>query len=134
MENQLSLRQRAAGTSVTVFRVLRILFIVGLLAGGASQLFGIDYQQAQFTRLGYPLYLMRIIGSAKLLAALVVALHRWPLLTVAAYVGGFVVAVCAGLSHFAAGDSAFLTLTPLGLTSLCLALSWLDPTLRCLQK
>src|ERR1043166_9047256 len=45
------------------FRVLNIILIVGLLAGGTSQLFGAEAQKQFFIQLGYPLYLMKIIGT-----------------------------------------------------------------------
>jgi hypothetical protein len=104
-----------------------------MLGGGITQVLGIDYQINQFTRLGYPLYLMSIIGTAKILAALVLILHRWPLLTVSAYVGTFIVTVCAFLSHLISGDAVAVTLNPLILTGITISCCMLDPTIRFLK-
>src|SRR5688572_22738406 len=86
-------------TRPLTFRVLFVILIIGMLGGGITQLLRIDYQVDQFTRLGYPMYLLSIIGIAKISAALVLIIHKWPLFTVAAYVGTFIVSVCAFLSH-----------------------------------
>jgi hypothetical protein len=87
-----------------LFRIVNTLIIIGLIGGGLSQLIGIDFQVDQFTRLGYPMILMKMIGSAKLLAAIVLIVPGIPLLKIAAYVGTFIVAISAFIAHLAAGE------------------------------
>ena len=131
MKNSLRIGQSLSSTQTIVFHFLRVIIILGMLGGGITQVLGIDYQIDQFTRLGYPLYLMSIIGTAKILAALVLILHRWPLLTVGAYVGIFIVCLCAFLSHLVSDDG--VVVNPLILLGITISCCMLDPTIRFLK-
>lgn len=133
MEKQIIIDNKTTSYTL-VFRVLYFILIAGMFAGGVSQLIGIDYQVAQFTRLGYPPYFMAILGTAKVLAAVVLVIRKWPLFIVAAYVGAFIVSVCAFLSHLISGDSMLVTFNPLVLTAIAVGCCWLDPVLKPLRQ
>ena len=108
------------------FRVLNIILIVGLLAGGTSQLFGAEAQKQFFIQLGYPLYLMKIIGTGKILGAIVLMLPRLPLLKVSAYTGSVIVTTCAFISHLIHGDAAF-AISPFIVTGIAITACLLNP-------
>lgn len=132
MEKLLSNTQ--TGSKTMVFRILLVILIVGMLGGGISQLIPVEFQVKQFTRLGYPLYFMNILGTAKVLAALVLIFHRWPVLTVAAYTGAFILSVSAFLSHLASGDPLLISLNPLVLTAISVSCTLLDPSVANVGK
>ena len=57
------------------------------------------------THLGYPVYLLTILGVWKILGSVVVLIPKFPLLKEWAYAGFFFVMTGAIFSHFALGDS-----------------------------
>jgi hypothetical protein len=59
---------------------------------------------ANFTNLGYPAYLMTIIGLWKLLGVIAVLIPKRPLLKEWAYAGFFFVMSGAFISHIIVGD------------------------------
>lgn len=58
------------------------------------------------THLGYPAYLLTIIGVWKLLGVVAVLISKFPLLKEWAYAGFFFCMSGAVFSHFAVGDGA----------------------------
>ena len=59
-----------------------------------------------FAKLGYPLYLLTILGVAKMLAVVALLVPRFPRLKEWAYAGLFFVYAGAAASHFAVDDLA----------------------------
>jgi hypothetical protein len=55
--------------------------------------------------LGYPTYILTILGGWKILGVVAVLVHKFPLLKEWAYAGFFFVMTGAMFSHVAAGDS-----------------------------
>ena len=115
---------------IIAFRVITALLVAGMLIGGLTALFRLDFQVDKVKHLGYPLYLMSIIGASKILAAVVLSVHGIPLLKVAAYVGAFIVSVCAFVSHAVAGDGIGELINPLVLTAVALAACYLNPNIK----
>lgn len=66
-----------------------------------------------FTHLGYPLYFMTLLGTAKLLGVAALVYKRFPRLTEWAYAGFAFTLLGAAWSHHAAGDGAVKTVVPL---------------------
>jgi hypothetical protein len=66
-----------------------------------------------FTHLGYPHYLLTIIGAWKIPAFIVLLLPKFPLVKEWAYAGLFFVYTGAAFSHMAAGDDYSKWLGPL---------------------
>jgi hypothetical protein len=100
-----------------------VLAVFPLLVGGVAYLFRMDEVVLNFRELGYPEYLLMILGTFKLLGALVIAAPRLPRLKEWAYAGVAFNLVGAVLSHAAVGHSAEKTLAPLLLLSFTVA-SW----------
>jgi uncharacterized membrane protein YphA (DoxX/SURF4 family) len=115
------------------FRVLNIILIVGMLAGGMSQVFGAQAQSEFFIKLGYPLYLMTMVGIGKITAAIVLLLPRLPLLKVAAYTGSVIVTTSACISHLHHGDVAF-AISPFFVTCIAIAACLLNPNISFVQQ
>ena len=80
---------------------------LGMLSTGGMQLFkgkegqgGVD----MITHLGYPVYLLTILGVWKILGTVAVLIPKFPLLKEWAYAGFFFVMTGAIFSHIATGD------------------------------
>ncbi len=115
---------------IIAFRTITAILVIGMLSGGITTLFRIEHQTDLFKHLGYPLFLMTIIGAGKILAAIVLIIPRNRLLKIGAYVGTFIVSICAFISHLVAGDSAVTVMNPLILTAITLAACFLNPSIR----
>lgn len=64
-----------------------ILFVLAMLQSGIVQLIPTEGSKELFTLLGYPLYLLTILGVAKLLGAIVLVLGTFKTLKEWAYAG-----------------------------------------------
>lgn len=76
----------------------------GMLAGGVQQLLQIGGYVEIITGLGYPLYLMSILGAWKILGVIVLLIPKFPLVKEWAYAGFFFAMSGAAISHIAAGQ------------------------------
>lgn len=99
---------------------------LGMVSTGAAQIFkmkgstgGID----SIVHLGYPVYILMILGVWKILGVVAVIIPKFPLLKEWAYAGFFFVITGAILSHIASGDSITEVLPGLLLLVLTLV-SW----------
>jgi uncharacterized membrane protein YphA (DoxX/SURF4 family) len=100
----------------------------GLLAaafalGGLTDLAQTKDMTAGFAHLGYPAYLLTLLGLWKLLGAVAVAVPRFPRLKEWAYAGMFFDLTGAAWSHFSSGDGIGKIVTPLAILALG-AVSW----------
>ncbi len=82
------------------------------------------------TALGYPLYILKILGPAKLAGAVVLAAPGMRRLKEWAYAGFVIDFGGAFLSHYFHGDGADLLLPPLGLMAILLGSYALRPADR----
>ena len=108
--------------------------IVGfsLLTGGIGDLFRFGPVEEGMTHLGYPPYVMTILGVWKLLAVMALLAPGYPRLKEWAYAGAFFDFSGAVVSHLAAGEPAGKMLAPLVFATLTLV-SWrLRPQARML--
>lgn len=96
---------------------------LGMVSTGLVQLIRIDEEAANFTQLGYPLYLMTIIGLWKLLGVIAVLLPKFPLVKEWAYAGFFFAMTGAFLSHLIVGDPAIELFGP-ALLLVLTVISW----------
>jgi uncharacterized membrane protein YphA (DoxX/SURF4 family) len=90
-----------------IYWIATIWLALGMLSTGAVQLFkgkegqgGVD----MITHLGYPVYLLTILGIWKILGVVAVLIPKFPLLKEWAYAGFFFVMTGAIFSHIALGD------------------------------
>lgn len=92
-------------TNLIVYWIATGFLALGMLAGGLQQLFQVGGYVAIFQHLGYPLYLMSILGAWKILGVIAILVPRYRLLKEWAYAGFFFVMSGAVLSHLAKGDT-----------------------------
>src|SRR5665213_138606 len=90
-----------------IYWISTLLFVVPSGIIGIFELFlgGPESTVQGLVRLGYPLYLMKIIGCAKIAGAIVVLFNRAPRLKEWAYAGFTIEFLGAAASHFLAGDA-----------------------------
>ena len=96
---------------------------LGMLSTGIVQLLKIKEEADMFTRLGYPTYLLTIIGVWKILGVVAVVIPKFPLLKEWAYGGFFFIMTGAIFSHLACGDEAKEFFGPILLLTLTF-ISW----------
>jgi uncharacterized membrane protein YphA (DoxX/SURF4 family) len=115
----------AAGsrTRVIAYWVTTGLVAAELAVGGVWDVLRIPFVRAVVEHLGYPDYLLAILGVWKLLGAAVVLAPRLPRLKEWAYAGLVFAMTGAAASHLAAGDGAEMLVAPLIITGLAFA-SW----------
>lgn len=78
---------------------------IGMTVGGIQQLLQIGGYNEIVTKLGYPLYVLSILGFWKLLGVIVILIPKFPLVKEWAYAGFFFAMSGAAVSHIAAGGS-----------------------------
>lgn len=77
---------------------------LGMLSSAIVQLIPLPEEAAVFNALGYPQYLMALLGFWKILGVIVLLLPKLPLLKEWAYAGFFFTMSGAAYSHIAAAD------------------------------
>ena len=99
---------RAGRAGKIIYWIATIWLALGMVATGAVQLFkgkegqgGVD----MITHLGYPVYLLTILGTWKILGVVAVLIPKLPLLKEWAYAGFLFIMTGAIFSHIATGDS-----------------------------
>jgi len=76
----------------------------GMLAGGVQQLLQIGGYVEIVTGLGYPLYLLSILGAWKILGVIAVLAPKFPIVKEWAYAGFFFAMSGAAISHIVEGQ------------------------------
>jgi uncharacterized membrane protein len=82
-----------------IYWVATIFLSFGMVAGGIQQMLQIGGYNEIVTRLGYPLYMLSILGVWKILGVVAILLPSRPLLKEWAYAGFFFVMTGAAISH-----------------------------------
>jgi len=88
-----------------IYWIATIWLALGMLSTGIVQLLKSKEEVANITQLGYPVYILTILGIWKILGSVVVLLPKFPLLKEWAYAGFFFAMTGATFSRIAAGDS-----------------------------
>lgn len=113
-----------------IFKMTTGITIIGLFIGGSSQFFRFNYQVDVFDQLGYPLYLMLIIGGGKILGALALSIPKIPLLfKISAYAGLVFATIGAVLSHIAM-NAPVDALPPLMVAGIAITSCLLNPKFK----
>ena len=114
----------------TIYWVATLWLAAGMVATGVQQLMHLPLEQVPsppgaygMAKLGYPVYLLSILGVAKLLGIVVLLIPRHPLLKEWAYAGFTILLTGAIWSHLAVGNAA-ADLFPASFLLVMLALSW----------
>ena len=106
-----------------IYWVATIWLALGMLSAGIVQLMVMKDEADMFLRLGYPTYLMTILGVSKILGVIAILIPKFPLLKEWAYAGFFFTMLGAIFSHAAMGDGAMEFFGPM-LLIILIALSW----------
>ncbi|KFF25925.1 DoxX family protein [Chryseobacterium vrystaatense] len=106
-----------------IYWIFTIWMALGMVSTAIVQLMKNKDELANFTNLGYPAYLMTIIGLWKLLGVIAVLIPKRPLLKEWAYAGFFFVMSGAFISHLIIGDPLGRTFPAL-LLLLLVIISW----------
>jgi hypothetical protein len=77
----------------------------GMLLGGSGQLYRASFNVEGIVHLGFPLYMLTIIGLWKIFAVVAILIPNYLLLKEWAYAGLFFLLSGGVVSHFASGDS-----------------------------
>jgi uncharacterized membrane protein YphA (DoxX/SURF4 family) len=92
--------------SKIIYWIATIWLALGMVSTGIVQLIKMKEEEAMFTHLGYPAYLLTILGIWKILGVIAILVPKFPLLKEWAYAGFFFAMSGAVISHLAAGDAA----------------------------
>lgn len=106
-----------------IYWTTTLFLSVGMLAGGIQQMLQIGGYNEIVTKLGYPLYLLSIIGTWKILGVIAILIPKYPLLKEWAYAGFFFVMTGAAISHLAVGQP-FAETIPALILLVSIILSW----------
>jgi hypothetical protein len=112
------------------FWVVTGLLCFGMLAGGTAQLLRATPNVEGMIHLGYPLYVLTILGVWKLLAVAVILMPKYLLAKEWAYAGLFFLLSGGVVSHFASGDSVLQALPVFVFMCLTVASWYLRPADR----
>jgi DoxX-like family len=119
-----SLRRGKAGK--IIYWIATIWLALGMAATGIGQLLSAKAGQGgvdMVTHLGYPVYLVTILGIWKILGVVALLVPKFPVLKEWAYAGFFFVMTGALFSHITVGDPVS-SLLPSLLLLILVAVSW----------
>lgn len=111
--------------------ITTVIIVLETAAGAQWDLSANAYVTKVFNDLGYPLYLLTIIGIWKILAVVVLLINKFPRIKEWAYAGVFFVYSGAAASHLFA-NQAGAAVGPLIFCLITLASYYLRPKSRCL--
>lgn len=106
-----------------IYWTVTIFLAIAMTAGGIQQMLQIGGYNEIVTNLGYPLYLLSLIGVWKILGVITILVPNFPVLKEWAYAGFFFAMSGAAISHMAVGQS-FTEAMPSLFLVLIIFLSW----------
>ncbi|WP_347218379.1 DoxX family protein [Chryseobacterium sp.] len=106
-----------------IYWVFTLWMALGMVSTAIVQLMKNKDELTNFTNLGYPAYLMTIIGVWKILGVIAILIPKQLLLKEWAYAGFFFVMSGAVISHLIVGDTAGRTF-PAVLLFVLVIISW----------
>lgn len=112
------------------FWIVTGLLCFGMLAGGTAQIIRAKPNVDGMIHLGYPLYVMTILGIWKILAVVVILVPKYQLAKEWAYAGLFFLLSGGVISHFVSGDSILQALPVFIFMCLTVASWYLRPASR----
>src|SRR5574337_212371 len=104
METQKAIGLNKSRLQLIFYWIFTSLIFLEMFVGAFWDLFRIGFVKDVFTHLGYPFYLLTILGVWKLAGSVVLIIPRFPVLKEWTYAGMFFTYSGAAASHFAAGD------------------------------
>ncbi len=112
------------------FWIVTVLLCLGMLGGGLAQLFKAKPNVDGIVALGYPLYLLTILGIWKLLAVFTILIPKYPLVKEWAYAGLFFLLSGGTISHLASGEPVMKAMPVFVFLCLTIASWYLRPADR----
>ena len=106
-----------------IYWVATLWLALGMVSTGIVQLMGMEEEVAMMDHLGYPKYLLAIIGTWKILGVVALLIPKFPLLKEWAYAGFAFTMIGAIVSHLAVEDGASTLFGPILLLVLT-GISW----------
>lgn len=103
---------------------------LGMLSTGIVQLIKLKEEVENITQLGYPAYILTLLGIWKFLGVIAILIPRFPLLKEWAYAGFFFAMSGAIFSHLVAGNGAKELFGPTLLLILTILSWYLRPATR----
>ncbi len=122
METTINNKPWSKGAKITYW-IATIWLSFGMLSGGIAQLLRVQQTQDGITHLGFPPYLLSIIGTWKILGVIAILVPKFALVKEWAYAGFFFCMSGAFFSHLAVADPAEEFFGPI-LLMLLIVLSW----------
>ncbi|PKD18888.1 DoxX-like family protein [Salegentibacter salinarum] len=113
----------ATKQSKIIYWIATIWLALGMLSTGIVQLIKMEEEVASMNSLGYPAYLLYILGVWKILGTIVILIPKAPLIKEWAYAGFFFVMTGAAISHLMVGDEIITFFGPILLLVLTI-ISW----------
>lgn len=110
-------------TNKIIYWVATIFLSFGMLAGGIQQMFQIGGYNEIVTRLGYPLYMLSILGVWKILGVTAILWPKLLLVKEWAYAGFFFVMSGAAISHLVMKEP-FVEVIPSLILLTAIIVSW----------
>jgi uncharacterized membrane protein len=107
-----------------IYWVATALLFFGMLASGIQQVIHNKAMINLIVPLGYPIYLLYIIGTWKILGVIALLMPGYKLLKEWAYAGFFFLMTGAFISHLASGDDNFKAIIGPLMQTLFIILSW----------
>lgn len=89
-----------------IYWIATIWLALGMLSTGIVQLLKTEDEVTKMTQLGYPVYILTILGIWKILGVVVVLLPKIPVVKEWAYAGFFFAMTGAVVSHLVSGSPA----------------------------
>lgn len=87
-----------------IYWIATIWLALGMLSTGIIQLLKTEDEVTKITQLGYPIYILTILGIWKILGVVVVLLPKIPVIKEWAYAGFFFAMTGAVVSHLVSGS------------------------------
>lgn len=111
--------------------IVTALVVFENILGGVWDIWRTPYVRVEMVRLGYPLYVLTILGIWKLLGAIAILIPRFPRLKEWAYAGMFFEYSGAAVSQLLVGGNFFRYVTYPLFVIILVAVSWgLRPAVR----
>ena len=117
-------------TNKTIYWIATILLSLGMLSGGIAQILKVQQNVDGMVHLGYPIYLMTLLGVWKILGVIAILIPKFRLLKEWAYAGFFFAMTGAVISHIAVGDNFLQFVAPLIFVILTIVSWYFRPTGR----
>lgn len=106
-----------------IYWIFTIWFSFGMTFNAVSQLLKVDAEVVRVTHLGYPEYLLYLLGTLKLFGVIALLMPKYPLVKLLAYAGFTFLLIGALYSHIAFHDP-FKEIFPALLFSVLLSMSY----------